>query len=59
MPRIWSLLASLAALNSFQSGAQISAKSADIIAVEADPLADMSALQKVRFVMKSGQIYVE
>jgi imidazolonepropionase-like amidohydrolase len=34
-------------------------KSADIIAVEGDPLEDMSALRNVRLVMKSGQVYVE
>jgi imidazolonepropionase-like amidohydrolase len=30
---------------------------ADVIAVDADPLADIGALQKVSFVMKGGVIY--
>jgi len=29
---------------------------ADIIAVEGDPLADLAALQKVKFVMKDGRV---
>jgi imidazolonepropionase-like amidohydrolase len=32
-------------------------KFADIIAVEGDPLADITTLQRVRFVMKAGQVY--
>jgi imidazolonepropionase-like amidohydrolase len=31
-------------------------KHADLIAVDGDPLADLSALQKVTFVMKSGAV---
>jgi imidazolonepropionase-like amidohydrolase len=34
-------------------------KSADIIAVDGDPLADISALEKMAFVMKEGRVYVK
>jgi len=32
---------------------------ADIIAVKGNPLADISALGKVEFVMKGGKVYVQ
>ncbi|MCE3002381.1 MAG: hypothetical protein LW860_06720 [Xanthomonadaceae bacterium] len=31
-------------------------KSADVIAVEGDPLADVAALQQVRFVLARGRV---
>ncbi|MCA1643001.1 MAG: amidohydrolase family protein [Acidobacteria bacterium] len=40
-----------------QIGSIEAGKFADIIAVEGDPLADINALQRVRFVMKAGQVY--
>lgn len=33
-------------------------KSADIIALDGDPLADVSAVERVRFVMKEGKVYL-
>jgi imidazolonepropionase-like amidohydrolase len=39
-------------------GALEAGKLADVIAVDGDPLADVSALQKVRFVMKGGRVVV-
>ncbi|ACG79472.1 Xaa-Pro dipeptidase [Phenylobacterium zucineum HLK1] len=40
-------------------GALTPGKTADIIAVKGDPLADVSALKSVSFVMKGGQIHKE
>jgi imidazolonepropionase-like amidohydrolase len=39
-------------------GALEAGKLADVIAVDGDPLADVTALQKVRFVMKGGKVVV-
>jgi imidazolonepropionase-like amidohydrolase len=33
--------------------------SADLIAVEGDPVADLTAIERVRFVMKEGTTYVK
>jgi imidazolonepropionase-like amidohydrolase len=38
-------------------GSITAGKSADIIAVAADPMADVSALEHVQFVMKEGKVY--
>jgi imidazolonepropionase-like amidohydrolase len=38
-------------------GSLTAGKSADIIAVNGDPLADIRALEKVSFVMKEGKVY--
>jgi imidazolonepropionase-like amidohydrolase len=38
-------------------GSITAGKSADIIAVKGDPLADIHALEQVDFVMKEGKIY--
>jgi uncharacterized protein (DUF885 family)/imidazolonepropionase-like amidohydrolase len=40
-----------------QIGSLAAGKAADLIAVAGDPLADLDALQRVRFVMKGGRIY--
>jgi imidazolonepropionase-like amidohydrolase len=40
-----------------ETGAIASGLSADIIAVKADPLADVRALEHVQFVMRAGEIY--
>lgn len=40
-----------------KAGAIEAGKWADIIAVAGDPLADITELERVRFVMKSGQVY--
>jgi imidazolonepropionase-like amidohydrolase len=42
---------------SAQVGTVESGKLADIVAVPSDPLADLTALQNVNFVMKGGQVY--
>ncbi len=38
-------------------GAVEPGKYADIVAVDGDPLADIAGLERVTFVMKSGQVY--
>jgi imidazolonepropionase-like amidohydrolase len=38
-------------------GSIVPGKFADLVAVKGDPLADISLLQKVDFVMKGGEVY--
>ena len=42
-----------------QTGSLEPGKSADIIAVQGDPLKDVTVLKKVAFVMKEGKVYKE
>ena len=44
-------------LQQADAGALTPGKAADLIAVAGDPLADVTELQRVRFVMKGGEVY--
>ncbi len=53
---IYSATIATAELFGVDAGSIVAGKPADIIAVAGDPLADISELQRVRFVMKSGRV---
>jgi imidazolonepropionase-like amidohydrolase len=61
MQAIVSATASAAKLLGWESrvGTLASGKLADVIAVAGDPLADVTRMEKVSFVMKDGRVYLE
>jgi imidazolonepropionase-like amidohydrolase len=40
-----------------RAGAVAAGLDADLIAVDGDPLADIAAMKRVRFVMRGGRVY--